>query len=81
MNTHPFLTSSTQVANPLDLIHTDLHGPFKTCTHLGYCYWITFIDDNTCFWTKHFLHTKDQALDAFKIFKAKAENHWGQSEQ
>ena len=54
----------------------DLHGPFKTHTHSGYRYWITFINDNTHFHMKHFLHTKDQALDAFKTFKAKAENHW-----
>ena len=27
---------------------------------------------------KHFLRIKDQALDTFKTFKTKAENHWNQ---
>ena len=30
MNVHHFPSSSNWSANPLDLIHTDLHGPFKT---------------------------------------------------
>ena len=76
MNAHPFPTSSSRAANPLDLIHSDLHGPFKTRTHSGYRHWITFIDDNTRFRSKYFLHTKNQAFNAFKLFKAKAENHW-----
>jgi len=33
MNVHPFCTSSSQASNPLDLIHTDLHGPFRTHMH------------------------------------------------
>ena len=76
MNAHPFPSSTNRAANPLDLIHSDLHGPFKTRTHSGYRYWITFIDDNTRFRAKYFLCSKDQAFDAFKLFKAKAENHW-----
>jgi hypothetical protein len=77
MNAHPFSTSSSRAANPLDLIHTDLHGPFKTRTHSGYRYWITFIDDNTRFRSKYFLCTKDQAFNAFKLFKAKADRMVG----
>lgn len=76
MNAQPFGTSASCTENPLDLIHTNLHGPFRTVTHLGCRYWIIFIDDNTCFRAIYFLCTKDQAFEAFKLFKAKAENHW-----
>ena len=76
MNAHPFSISSSRSPNPLDLIHTDLHGPFKTRTHSGYQYWMTFIDDNTRFRVVYFLRTKAQAFEAFKLFKAKVENHW-----
>ena len=66
MNANPFPSSNTCASKPLQLIHTDLHGPFKTHTMSGYCYWITLIDDYTRFRAVMFLKTKDQAFDAFK---------------
>jgi hypothetical protein len=62
---------------PRELIHTDLHGPFKTRTISGYHYWIIFVDDCTRFRTLMFLKTKDQAFDVFRRFKVYAENHLG----
>ena len=47
MNVNPFPSSTTHVSKPLELIYTDLHGPFKVCTMSGYRYWIMFIDDYT----------------------------------
>ena len=32
MNANPFPPSKTRASKPLELIHTDLHGPFKTLT-------------------------------------------------
>jgi transposase InsO family protein len=75
MNANPFPSSTTRASKPLELIHTDLHGPFKTRTISGYRYWITFIDDKTRFRAVMFLKSKDQAFDAFKRYKAYAENH------
>ena len=75
MNANPFPPSKTRASKPLELIHTDLHGPFKTSTMSGYRYWITFIDDYTRFRAVMFLKTKDQAFDAFRRYKAYAENH------
>ena len=49
--------------------------PSKTCTISGYCYWIIFIDDYTRFHAVIFLKLKDKAFDAFKQYKAYAENH------
>ena len=75
MNANPFPPSKTHTSKPLELIHTDLHGPFKTCTMSGYRYWITFIDDFTQFRAVIFLKMKDQAFEAFKRYKAYTENH------
>jgi hypothetical protein len=62
---------------PLELIHTDLHGPFRTRTMSGYLHWITFIDDCTSFQAVMFLKAKSEAFEAFKQYKAYAENHLG----
>ena len=77
MNANPFPSSTTRSSKPLKLIHTDLHGPFKTRTVSGYRYWITFIDDYSRFRAVIFLKTKDEAFDAFLKYKAYAENHLG----
>jgi hypothetical protein len=75
MNANPFPSSTTRASKPLALIHTDLHGPFKTRTISGYRYWITFIDDYTRFRAVMFLKSKDEAFNAFKRYKAYAENY------
>ena len=43
----------------------------------GYLYWITFIDDCTSFQAVMFLKAKSKAFEAFKQYKANAENHLG----
>ena len=35
MNANPFSSSTTRASKPLELIHTDLHGPFKVRTMSG----------------------------------------------
>jgi hypothetical protein len=40
--------SSSRATRPLQL-HSDVHGPVKVPTHQGYRYWVTFIDDFSCF--------------------------------
>ena len=77
MNANPFPSSNTRATKPLELIHTDLHGPFKVRTMSGYRYWITFIDDYTRFRTVIFLKSNDEAFSAFQRYKAYAENHLG----
>jgi hypothetical protein len=74
MHSNPFPSSSSKTSKPLELIHTDFYGFLSISTPKGYCYWITFIDDYTRF--KAVLHLKKEsdAFEAFKIFKAYAEN-------
>ena len=74
MHSNPFPSSPSRSTTPLELIHTDLHGPLNVSTREGYRYWITFIDDCTSFRTSYLLKRKSEAFEAFKSFKAYAEN-------
>jgi hypothetical protein len=43
---------------PLQPVHSDVHGPVKVPTHQGYRYWVTFIDDFSCFKAVYLLKQK-----------------------
>ena len=58
-------------------MHLDLHGPLPVCTQSGYQYWITFIDDMSCFRHIYLLKKKSEAFDAFKLYHAWAEKQTG----
>ena len=49
MHSKPFPHSPNRTSQPLELVHSDLHGPLPVQTREGYRYWITFIDDCTSF--------------------------------
>ena len=74
MSANPFPLSANHNRSPPALAHSDLHEPLPVATHQGYKYWITFIDDSTCFRSIHLLKSKSQAFEAFKDYKAWAEN-------
>ncbi|KAH9688238.1 Integrase catalytic domain-containing protein [Citrus sinensis] len=57
----------------LELIHTDICGPFPTATWNGQQYFITFIDDYSRYGYIFMIHEKSQSLDVFKTFKAEVE--------
>ncbi|RDY13098.1 hypothetical protein CR513_02029, partial [Mucuna pruriens] len=54
----------------LELIHTDICGPFPTTSWNGQQYFITFIDDYSRYGYLYLIHEKSQSLDVFKSFKA-----------
>jgi hypothetical protein len=62
MHSNPFPSSQHCATHPLELIHSDLHGPLPVRTYSGYCYWITFIDDCSQFRAVVFLKAKSEAL-------------------
>jgi transposase InsO family protein len=68
-----FPPSTNRSTKPLELIHSDVHGPIQTQTSSGFRYWITFIDDAARFEVV-ILQKKSNAFSAFKKFKAYAEN-------
>jgi len=43
----------------------------------GKKYFVTFIDDYSQYMNVYLLHNKNEALDAFKVFKAEVENQCG----
>jgi len=47
MHSNPFLSSASHATQPLELVHSDLHGSLPVATREGYHYWMTFIDDAT----------------------------------
>ena len=63
-----------RATKPLELIHSDLHGPLPVQAKNGSKYWVTFIDDATRFWSVVSIRQKSDTFAAFKIFKAYAEN-------
>ncbi|KAJ9541594.1 hypothetical protein OSB04_028100 [Centaurea solstitialis] len=64
---------SNRATDVLELIHTDICGPFPTTSWNGQQYFITFIDDYSRYGYLYLIHEKSQSLDVFKDFKAKVE--------
>ena len=58
----------------LELIHTDICGPFLIPSWNGLQYFITFIDDYSRYGYLYLIHEKSQSLDVFKNFKDEVEN-------
>jgi len=62
--------ASSRATQPLERVHSDLHGPLAVRTTTGYRYWVTFIDDCIRYMMVYLLRHKSDTLDAFKHFKA-----------
>src|SRR5450432_878347 len=64
--------SLTRASRKLELIHSDLCGPFPTNSVSGSRYFIIFVDDATRYTWVYFLKTKssEEVLRAFQQFKA-----------
>ena len=61
--------------NLLEIIHTDIYCPDMDANSPKY--FITFIDDYSRYMYLYLLRSKDEVLDAFKVFKAEVENQYG----
>ena len=58
--------------NLLEIIHTDISGPYPT-TLCGNRYFITFIDDFSRYGYVYLIKEKPEALDVFKIYRTEVE--------
>jgi len=65
---------ATRSGGLLEIIHTDICGPFPTPGINGHKSFITFIDDYSRYGYVYLINEKSEALDKFKIFKAEVEN-------
>ena len=74
MHANLFPTSNSRTAHSLDLMHMDLKGFIQVTSYGEYKYWIIFVNDCTRFKCSLGLKRKSDALEAFKQFKAYAEN-------
>ncbi|GBP59962.1 Retrovirus-related Pol polyprotein from transposon TNT 1-94 [Eumeta japonica] len=70
-------TSERQSEETLEIVHTDIVGPFKTQSVNGARYFITFIDDRSRWCEVYFLKQKSGALEAFKMYQTQAERVTG----
>ena len=78
MTADPFPTLQSRASRPLQLVHSDVHGPVKVGTHQSYHYWVFFIDDFSCFKAVYLHKHKSETFAAFKKFKSWAENITGE---
>lgn len=60
--------TSTVTTRPLELVHTNLCGPFPVPSLSQNRYFITFIDDFTCYSWIYFLQYKSEAITKFQQF-------------
>jgi hypothetical protein len=76
MNANPFPSSQNHTTIPLHRIHSDLHE-MKTLTTSGSRYCVTYIDEATSYRAVVLLKRKSDAFEAFRTYKAYAENVLG----
>ncbi|WVZ95085.1 LOW QUALITY PROTEIN: hypothetical protein U9M48_040890 [Paspalum notatum var. saurae] len=70
-------TANYRAQDPLELVHGDLCGPIKPAMHGGRRYFLLLVDDSSCFMWLWLLTAKDQAAEAIKEIKARAEMETG----
>ena len=71
-NTRRF--GANRATNVLQLIHTNICGPFPTVSWNDQQYFITFIDDFSHYDYLYLILEKSQSLEVFKSFKVEVEN-------
>ena len=76
MHANPFPSSSNRADELLALVHSDVHY-VGIDSHSGQKYWVTFIDDYSKLKVVIPLKLKSEVFNAFKRFKAWAENQTG----
>jgi len=74
----PFHTSDNQrTTQPLEIVHSDVCGPFNTPSLGGSKYFVTFIDEYTRYSKVYFLKHKNEVLERFQDYKNEVENFTG----
>ena len=73
----PHTLPATRAEAPLQRVYTDVHGPVPTRSRRGHIYWVSFVDDYSRFPAVYFITEKSDVYDAFKRYKAWAENITG----
>ncbi|KAI3739156.1 hypothetical protein L2E82_29553 [Cichorium intybus] len=77
MTKSPFKGSFERGEGLLDIIHTDVCGPFRTTTRDGTRFYVTFTDDFSRYGYVYLIKNKSDTFEKFKEFKNEAENQLG----
>ena len=64
----PFVSHNNMSANPFDLVHIDIWGPFNISTPTGHRYFLTIVDDYTRATWVYLLCAKVDVLTVFPKF-------------
>ena len=75
----PFVGQMVRGKDLLEIIHSDVCGPFGEMARGGFVYFITFIDDLSRYGHLFLMKHKSESFEKFKEFKAQAENQTGKS--
>ncbi|TLX69973.1 DDE-type integrase/transposase/recombinase, partial [Labilibacter sediminis] len=77
MTKSPFTGSCERGEGLLDLIHTDVCGPFRTTTKDANRFYVTFTDDYSRYGYIYLIKHKSETFEKFKEFKHEVENQLG----
>ncbi|KAJ9552070.1 hypothetical protein OSB04_016115 [Centaurea solstitialis] len=74
MTKHPFNKDNERANDLLEIIHTDVCGPFSHEARGGYRYFITFTDDFSRYGYVYMIRHKSEAFEKFKEFQNEVQN-------
>ena len=69
--------SDRKTTRPLELVHSDVCGPFHVDSVGGSRYFVTFVDDYSRYVTVFMIKSKSEAFDKFVDFVIMSENKFG----
>ena len=71
--------NTNRIKTPFELIHSDVWGPSRVTTILGYRYYVTFIDDfSRCTWL-FLMKDRSELFDVFQTFCSTIKNQFGKT--
>ncbi|KAJ9544171.1 hypothetical protein OSB04_023878 [Centaurea solstitialis] len=74
MTKHPFNKDNERANDLLEIIHTDVCGPFSHEARGGYRYFITFADDFSRYGYVYLIRHKSKTFEKFKEFQSEVHN-------
>ncbi|GJR11354.1 retrotransposon protein, putative, ty1-copia subclass [Tanacetum coccineum] len=77
MTKSPFTGLCERGEGLLDLVHTDLYGPFRSATKDGNRYYVMFINDFSRYGYVYLIKHKSDTFEVFKRYQNEVENQLG----
>ena len=74
MTRSPFFGQMERAKEILEIIYSDVCGPFNQIARGGFYYFITFIDDLSRYGHLYLMKYKSESFENFKKFKVQVEN-------